>query len=59
MLAFLFFLLCIRVVHLILKSANLIFVIMLNEITHQFLRLSCKGGTYFACAFVTKGYFIL
>ena len=43
MFAFLSFLLCIRVVHLILKSANLIFVIMLNEITHQFLRLSCKG----------------
>lgn len=26
--------LCIRVVHLILKSANLIFVIMLNEIVY-------------------------
>lgn len=51
--------LCIQVVHLILKSSNLIFVIVLTEIIHQFVQLSCNWGTYFVCAFVTDGYFIL
>ena len=51
--------LCIQIVHLILKSSNLISVIVLTEIIHQFVQLSYKRGTYFVCAFVTKGYFIL
>ena len=35
--------LCIQVVRLILKSSNLISVIVLTEIIHQFVQLSCKG----------------
>ena len=49
--------LCIQVVRLILKSSNLISVIVLTEIIHQFVQLSCKWGTYFVCAFCHEGLF--